>query len=140
MAALLKMTPRTTTNALPGTGGATLPRRYPAPAGAERRMFPRREQSGRVTGKRLDHALPALRNPSLTLELRDVSVGGLSALSPSPLERGERLTVTFPALGVFAAGAAKRAGWDAVGRVVRCEQSGLGYRVAVEFDAVPTAA
>jgi hypothetical protein len=135
MAALLKMSPRTTV-ALPG-GTA---RRGLSLAGAERRMFPRRETTGRVTGKRIDHALPALRKPCLTLELRDVSIGGLSALSPAPLERGERLTVTFPAHGVFSVGGAGRAGWDAVGRVVRCEQSGLGYRVAVEFEAVPTAA
>lgn len=135
MAALLMMSPRTA--ALPG--GAA--RRGPVPAGAERRMFPRRETAGRrVTGKRLDHSLPALRNPCLTLTLRDVSLGGLSALSPAPLERGERLTVSFPAQGVFAVGNAERAGWDAVGRVVRCEPSGLGYRIAVEFDAVPTAA
>ena len=137
MAALLKMSPRTTTVAQPSGGTA---RRGLALAGAERRMFPRRETTGRVTGKRIDHALHALRKPCLTLELRDVSIGGLSALSPAPLERGERLTVTFPAHGVFSVGGAERAGWDAVGRVVRCEQSGLGYRVAVEFDAMPTAA
>jgi hypothetical protein len=30
-------------------------------------------------------------------------------------------------------------GWDAVGRVLRCDPSGLGYRVAVEFDPLPAA-
>jgi hypothetical protein len=134
MAASLKMPLRMSTAALPGN------RPTLAIAGAERRMFPRREGAGEVAAKRLDHSLPALRQPSLTLSLRDVSIGGLSALCASPLARGERLTVTFPAHGVFAVGGAKRAGWDAVGRVVRCETSGLGYRVAVEFEAVPTAA
>ncbi len=136
MAALLKMTRASVEH----PAAAARPGRGLILAGAERRMFPRREASGSVSGKRLDHALPALRNPCLTLALRDVSVGGISALSDARLERGERLTVTFPAHGVFAVGGAKRPGWDAVGRVVRCDRSGLGYRVAVEFDAVPTAA
>ena len=132
MVALLKM-PTRTSNPMPHARFA------PAAAGAERRMFPRRETSVRVQGKRVDHSLSALRQPALTLALRDVSLGGLSAISPAPLERGERLTVTFPPLGPTLAGTA-RAGWDAVGRVLRCEASGLGYRIAVEFDAVPNAA
>ena len=109
------------------------------PQGAERRMFPRRETSATVRGKRIDHSLDALRQPGLSLALRDVSLGGLSAISPTPLTRGERLTVTLPSQGPSLAGAA-RSGWDAVGRVLRCEASGLGYRIAVEFDSVPTAA
>ena len=107
--------------------------------GAERRVFPRRGISTEVLAKRLDHTLAALRQPSLRLSLRDVSLGGLSAISDMPLERGERLTVSFPALSL-AGGLRRAGGWDAVGRVVRCETSGLGYRVAVEFDTVPSAA
>jgi hypothetical protein len=30
-------------------------------------------------------------------------------------------------------------GWDAYGRVVRCDASTFGYRVAVEFDTLPAA-
>jgi hypothetical protein len=30
-------------------------------------------------------------------------------------------------------------GWDAYGRVIRCEPSGMGYRIAVEFDPLPAA-
>ena len=30
-------------------------------------------------------------------------------------------------------------GWDAYGRIVRCDPSTFGYRVAVEFDALPAA-
>ena len=30
-------------------------------------------------------------------------------------------------------------GWDAFGRVIRCEPTSLGYRVAVEFDRMPAA-
>ena len=109
-------------------------------AAAERRMFPRRPATSQVRGKRLDHSLSALRQPALTLSLRDLSLGGLSAMSETPLKPGERLSVTFPTWGVFAPGSAQRNGWDAAGRVIRCEPSGLGYRVAVEFDAVLAAA
>ena len=40
--------------------------------------------------------MAARQMPWLSLHLRDLSIGGLSALSPAPLERGERLTVSFP--------------------------------------------
>ena len=100
--------------------------------GAERRVFPRKEFSARVEGRRLDNSLPARQQPQLTLALRDLSLGGLSAISPTPLQSGERLTVFFPEHGPMR-------GWDAYGRVLRCEPSGLGYRVAVEFDPLPAA-
>ena len=131
MVALLKHSPQPTIRL--HTTGLKL-------AGAERRMFPRQSASANVRGKRVDHSLPALRQPALSLSLRDLSLGGFSAMSETPLQRGERLTVSFPAQGVFATGGAKRAEWDACGRVVRCDASGLGYRVAVEFDAVLSAA
>ena len=98
----------------------------------ERRVFPRKECRTRVKGKRLDHTLPALQQPVLNLALRDLSLGGLSAVSGIPLERGERVTVFFPPQGI-------RRGWDACGRVLRCEPSALGYRVALEFDPLPAA-
>jgi hypothetical protein len=109
----------------------------PAKQGAERRAFPRNELHGRIESKRMDHTLPALRQPHLEMALRDLSIGGLSALSPAPLMRGERISVSFPAQS---ASGRLHAGWDAAGRVVRCEPSGLGYRVALEFDAMPAAA
>jgi hypothetical protein len=108
------------------------------PKGAERRVFPRKEISAEVKTKRLDHSLTALREPNLTLSLRDLSLGGLSAISSMPLQKGERLTVSFPAQGLSCGGL--RGGWDAVGRVLRCDASGLGYRVAVEFESLPNAA
>ena len=120
MVALLKMPQR-----LAG------PQPTPPPADAdERRVFPRREFQVRVEGKRLDHSIPARQQPHLTLALRDLSLGGLSAISQQPLGRGERLAVFFPPHGSLR-------GWDAYGRVVRCEPSTFGYRVAVEFDATP---
>lgn len=101
--------------------------------GAERRIFPRKEIKALVEGTRCDHAIPALQQPHLTLTLRDLSLGGLSAISDTPVHPGERLAVYFPPQGT-------RGGWDASGRVVRCAPSGMGYRVAMEFDALPAAA
>ena len=101
--------------------------------GAERRMFPRKEIHVRVEGRRLDHAVPARQQPHLSLALRDLSLGGLSAISQTPLSSGEKISVFFPPEGSLR-------GWDAIGRVIRCSPSGFGYRVAVEFDPIPAAA
>jgi hypothetical protein len=109
-----------------------MPNRQIAPKSAERRVFPRREVHARVEGKRLDYSLDALKQPHLSLSLRDLSVGGLSALSATPIAAGERLTIFFPPHG-------PKRGWDAYGRVVRCDASTFGYRVAVEFDTLPAA-
>ena len=100
--------------------------------GAERRLFPRKEIHCRIEGKRLDHTLAARRDPQLSLALRDLSLGGMSALSQIPLNRGERVTFFFPPQGAMR-------GWDAYGRIVRCDPSAMGYRVAVEFDPLPAA-
>ncbi len=137
MVALLKMPP---TQPYPRPADSHWARYSPVamPKGAERRMFPRKPISADVDSMRLDHSLPALRKPHLKLSIRDLSLGGLSAISPTALDRGERLTVSFPAQGLSCGG--MRGAWDAVGRVVRCEASGLGYRVAVEFESVPAAA
>ena len=101
--------------------------------GAERRVFPRKAIQASVAGRRMDHSIHALQQPSLTLRLRDLSLGGLSALSDQALEAGERLSVTFPPL-------AERPGWDASGRVIRCQPSFTGYQVAVAFDSLLAAA
>jgi len=102
------------------------------PKSAERRVFPRREAHVRCEAKRLDYTLDACKQPHLSLALRDLSVGGLSALSDTPLDAGERVSVFFPPHGPMR-------GWDAYGRIVRCEASTFGYRVAVEFDTLPAA-
>lgn len=97
-----------------------------------RRMFPRTPAQGQAQGHRLDHSLNALRRPCLRLELRDLSLGGVSAMSDQPLERGERLNVMFPQMSM-------RPAWDAYGRVIRCDPSATGWRVAVAFDPLPAA-
>jgi hypothetical protein len=99
---------------------------------AERRNFPRKEIHAEIKGHRLDHTIEARQEPRLSLTLRDLSLGGLSALSDRPLKTGEHLTVIFPPKGT-------NRGWDAFGRVIRCDASGIGYRVAVEFDPLPAA-
>jgi hypothetical protein len=101
--------------------------------GAERREFPRREVHGHVESRRMDHSVDAQRRPQLSLTLRDLSIGGLSAISDTPVMKGERLAVFFPPQG-------SKRGWDAAGRVVRCQPSGTGYRVALQFDPMPMAA
>jgi hypothetical protein len=100
--------------------------------GLERRNFPRKEVKLQVQGRRLDHTLSALRQPVLTMSMRDVSAGGLCALSDTPMEAGERLSVSVAGPHIFG-------GWDAYGRVIRCAPSGAGYRVAIEFDRLPAA-
>ena len=103
-------------------------------AAAERRMFPRKQITASVQGRRLDNTISARQFPQLTLTLRDLSLGGLAATSPTPLDRGERLNFFFPEQGPLR-------GWDAYGRVIRCDPAatGIGYRVAVEFDPLPAA-
>jgi hypothetical protein len=109
-----------------------MPNRFTAPKPADRRIFPRKEIHARIEGKRLDHTLNACKQPHVSLALRDLSAGGLSAISDTPLEAGERVTVFFPPQGLMR-------GWDAYGRIVRCDSSTFGYRVAVEFDSLPAA-
>ena len=104
-----------------------MPMRIDSKSGAERRIFPRKQVHAAVEGKRIDHTIEARRTPAFQLDMRDLSFGGLSALSPLPLDRGERLSMAIPALGAVG-------GWDAYGKVLRCEPSAMGYRIAVEFD------
>ena len=141
MVALLKM-PLPLTSGLSAEAQPAQSSTWTAPASepqwAERRTFPRKQISARIESKRLDHSLPALREPLVAMALRDLSMGGLSAISPMPLAQGERLTVSFPPQTI--GDGQLRGGWDAVGRVVRCQPSVLGYRVAVEFEQRPMAA
>ena len=95
-------------------------------------MFPRTPSTAVALGRRLDHTIDARQFPRLNLELRDVSVGGLTALSDRPLGQGEHLSVTVtPPDG--------HSGWGAFGRVIRCEPSTMGFRIAVQFDPLPAA-
>ena len=128
MIALLKLTDWSDTDAPESRAGS----RADARRALERRVFPRKEVRAQIDGLRLDHTLPALQRPSLKLILNDLSYGGLSALSDTPLATGEHVSVHVPPNGLSG-------GWNAYGRVIRCTPSGMGYRVAVEFDPLPAA-
>jgi hypothetical protein len=99
---------------------------------ADLRMFARKEQKMVAEAHRLDHSIIAHRQPRFRLAVRDMSVNGMSAFCEQPVEKGEHIGLSFPAES------GQRA-WGAYGRVVRCEPSALGYRVAVEFDPLPAA-
>jgi len=109
-----------------------MPAHLSADPWADRRIFPRKEIHATVEGRRVDHTIQARQEPRLSLFLRDLSLGGLSAICDRPLGRGEHLSVVFPHQGTLR-------GWDAFGKVLRCDPSGFGYRVAVEFDPLPAA-
>jgi PilZ domain-containing protein len=96
-------------------------------ADSDRRMFPRKKTDAQAVAHRLDHTIFARQNPRLTLNLRDISAGGLSALSDQRLQEGELVSVCVPRRGLMS-------GWDACGRVIRCSPSPSGYEVGVEFD------
>jgi len=110
-----------------------MPSPFQEAQGAERRVFPRKEVHAHIESMRMDHTIEARQHPHLSLALRDLSLGGLSAISNIAIKAGERLSVFFPPQGI-------NRGWDAQGRVIRCDPSGVGYRVAVEFDPLPMAA
>jgi hypothetical protein len=104
-----------------------------APADNERRIFTRKEDNRQITARRLDHSVDARRRPDLSLAMRDLSLGGVGAISDVPVEMGERIAV-------FVSGNDRSGSWHMQGRVVRCEPSGMGYRLGVAFDAMPAAA
>src|SRR5579863_1787782 len=73
-----------------------MPRPFRGPAQVDRRLFPRREVHAQLRAAKVDPGAPgldALRNANLTLYLRDLSLGGMSAISPTPLQQGERLSL-----------------------------------------------
>ncbi len=97
--------------------------------GPNRRIFPRQQAYGHIHGQRLDRNVPAARcNPHMALALRDLSIGGVSGWSQTELNAGERLLLFFPPEGLHR-------GFDVRGRVVRCEMSTLGFRIAIAFEA-----
>ena len=100
---------------------------------ADRRVFPRTEVQGLVIGKRKRLLRPTGHWPRVEMEIQDLSLGGMSAMSAMPLKAGEKLDLHLqlqPNTGE----------WDARGRVVRCEPSATGrYRIAVAFDALKAA-
>ena len=70
-----------------------MPRQKVEPSNEERRIFPRKEVHNWIEGRRMDHSLTALRDRRVSLAMRDLSLGGLSAISSAPLDDGERISV-----------------------------------------------
>lgn len=103
------------------------------PASAERRMFTRREDHRRILARRMDHSLDARKTPDLFLDMHDLSIGGVGALSDVALTIGERICV-------FVSSNERGGSWHMPGHVVRCEASATGYRLGVAFDTMPAAA
>jgi hypothetical protein len=87
----------------------------------DRRTFARRRAEG------VAHASVGKRGEPVSLELSDVSAGGIGAWTNRALSRGQSIELAFPPNGT-------KIGFVARGRVVRCEPSAFGYRVGVQFD------
>ena len=105
----------------------------PDTGGAERRMFPRKEVSFRVEGRRLDHAIEARQSRTSAAAAATFRSAGLSAISTMPVGARRAGDGFLPPEG-------PARGWDAYGRVIRCDPSPAGgYRLAVAFDPLPAA-
>jgi len=97
--------------------------------GADRREHVRRPVHLRAEAIRIGNTISAHRHMSLDLQVNDFSDGGLAATAEVPLELGERIAMFFPShLGQHV--------YDLVGRVIRCEPSGIDYQIALAFDAM----
>lgn len=97
--------------------------------GRDRREFPRRDVKLKAEAMRIGNTLSAHRQPTLELAVRDLSEGGLAAMTNLPLEAGERIAMYFPShMGQHV--------YDLYGRVIRCEPRGESYRIALQFDAL----
>src|SRR2546423_1755101 len=70
--------------------------------------------------------------PRDRLPARAVGYNDLPGPAHQPLKKGQPGGASSPAEGGHRA-------WGAYGRVVRCEPSAMGYRLAVEFDPLPAA-
>ena len=106
---------------------AQTPHLQPTQAPTERRRSARQRVGGRVT------ALTGGLGPNPTskrissLQLQDMSDGGIGALTEQPLETGERIALLFPPHG-------PHHGFDLYGTVVRRRQLGDRHEVGIELD------
>jgi len=82
----------------------------------ERRREPRRRASGQVTAVCQDVENPEGPRRMCTLELRDMSDGGIGVTSKDPISVGSKLTLFFAPHG-------SEAGFDLTGTVVRCRST-----------------
>lgn len=91
----------------------------------ERRAEHRRPASGRVTAVTRGEGVA---NRICSLELVDMSDGGLGATCPDPIEIGSPIAVYFAPHG-------PERGMDLFGKVVRCHRRADGHAVGIRFAA-----
>ncbi len=107
----------------------------------DRRRGDRHPIGGAVTALRRDRDVRVMRQPVCSLQMRNLSHGGLSAISNTQLLPNERISVFIPSHG-------GDGGQEIEGQVLRCtpltttEDSAYGcaYEVAIRFDRVALAA
>ncbi len=93
----------------------------------ERRHSLRRATSGQVTVllRKADEHGTHYRIASLNL--LDMSDGGMGGISPDPLSTDSTVAVLFPPHG-------PERGFDVSGRVVRCQRRAMGHEIGIRFD------
>ncbi|MEX2214100.1 MAG: PilZ domain-containing protein [Phycisphaeraceae bacterium] len=95
------------------------------PIPLERRIDHRKPTHGRVTALLTMTEEEPRRNRICSLELRDVSEGGLGTVSAEELPRGATITVFFPPHG-------PERGFDMYGKVAWCRPCDDGYEIGLE--------
>jgi hypothetical protein len=108
----------------------------------DRRRCDRHDLGGCVTAVRRDHDMRIHRRPVCSLRLRNLSIGGIGAISDIPLAPDERISVYFQPHGADS-------GFELVGHVVRCTpiRTGrtendlpvTGYEIGLRFDPAAAA-
>ncbi len=93
----------------------------------------RQSSPAKVPTFRLDHSVSARRRPQVMMELRELSNGGLDATCDIPLNHGELLSVRLPARE-------HRPAYSTYARVTTCKPTGSGYKIAIEFESMCSAA
>lgn len=98
----------------------------------ERRDTDRKSISGRVTVIEAWGEPESPQNKIASLTLKDISNGGLGAISQEPIALKTRVTVFIPPHG-------PERGYDLYGQVVWCARGEEGYEVGVKLDEQITA-
>lgn len=107
-------------------------RREGEPIPFERRDTDRKSISGRVTVIEAWGEAESQQNKIASLTLKDISDGGLGAISQEPIPLKTRVTVFIPPHG-------PERGYDLYGQVVWCARGDKGYEVGVKLDQQITA-
>ena len=95
----------------------------------DRRLFPRMHASGIVSGHRFGRKKEGVA--ALDIDLRDISISGVSGWVDAALDPGDKVHLSFPADGF-------KRGFNTFGKVIRCDVRATGYQVAIQFDRLLT--